>query len=77
MGLVSKPSLRVMVTRTELGLLLTGKRARNVEGVGLGEVLIVKVPSDKEKGRTGADTYVEGWEAWRMGLGGEVICRAG
>ncbi|KAK4685192.1 hypothetical protein P7C73_g4970, partial [Tremellales sp. Uapishka_1] len=74
-GLVSKPSLRVMVTKEELGRLLTGKRARNVQGVGMGEILVIKVPREKD-GRTGMETYLEGWEAWRAGLGGEVVCRA-
>lgn len=77
MELVSKPSLRVVVDNKELGRLLTGRRARNVDGVGMGEVLILKVPRDKQGLRKAGDLYMEGWEAWRAGLGGEVICRAG
>ncbi|WVQ94354.1 hypothetical protein IAU59_001433 [Kwoniella sp. CBS 9459] len=77
MGLVSKPSFRVLVNRDELGRLLVGKRARNVAGVGIGEVLIVRTEEDRQNGRTGVDRYMEGWEAWRAGLGGEVICRVG
>ncbi|RSH84473.1 uncharacterized protein EHS24_005994 [Apiotrichum porosum] len=76
MELVSKASLRKLVSRDELGLLLRGKRARNINGVGTGEILVVKVPTDSKTARTGADTYMEGWEAYRAGLGGEVICRA-
>jgi ribosomal protein S8 len=68
--LVSKASKRVFVTREELGRLLTGRRARNVHGVGLGEVLILR-DIEGQKG------YLEGWEAWRKGIGGEVVCRAG
>ena len=37
---VSKGSKRVVVTRDELGRLLTGRRARNVAGVGMGEILV-------------------------------------
>jgi ribosomal protein S8 len=77
MNLVSKPSVRIHVTRDELGRLLSGKRAKNVAGVGMGEVMIINVPKDAAAGRTGRDTYMEGWEAWRAGLGGEVVCRAG
>ncbi|GFZ42901.1 hypothetical protein JCM24511_00619 [Saitozyma sp. JCM 24511] len=77
MNLVSKPSVRIHVTRDELGRLLSGKRAKNVGGVGMGEVLIINVPKDASAGRTGRDTYMEGWEAWRAGLGGEIVCRAG
>ena len=40
MELVSKGSKRVVVTRDELGRLLTGRRARNVAGVGMGEILV-------------------------------------
>jgi ribosomal protein S8 len=75
--LISKPSLRVTVDNKELGRILTGRRARNIEGVGMGEVLVMKVPRDKQGLRKGGDLYMEGWEAWRAGLGGEIICRAG
>ncbi|WWC59920.1 uncharacterized protein I303_102482 [Kwoniella dejecticola CBS 10117] len=77
MGLVSKPSFRVVVDRDELGRLLVGKRARNVAGVGMGEILIVRTQEDVKSGRIGTNRYLEGWEAWRAGLGGEVICRVG
>lgn len=77
MNLVSKPSVRIHVDREELGRILSGKRAKNVPGIGMGEVLVVKVPEDRLKGRKGAELYKEGWEAWRAGLGGEIICRVG
>ncbi|KAK8861296.1 hypothetical protein IAR55_002115 [Kwoniella newhampshirensis] len=77
MNLVSKSSFRVLVTRDELGRLLVGKRARNVAGVGIGEILIVRTEEDQRQGRVRGEKYMEGWEAWRAGLGGEVICRVG
>ena len=43
----------------------------------MGEILVVRVQRDKAAGRQGVDTYMEGWEAWRAGLGGEIVCRAG
>lgn len=72
--LVSKGSKRVVVNHQELGRLLTGRRAKNVRGVGLGEVLIVRTEGE---GGNGGDVYREGWEAWRRKQGGEVVCRAG
>lgn len=77
MNLVSKPSVRIHVDREELGRILTGKRAKNVAGLGMGEVLVLRVSEDKTAGRKGIETYKEGWEAWRAGLGGEIICRVG
>lgn len=70
--LVSKPSSRRIVSKDELGRILVGKRAQNVAGVGLGEVLVIRVEQ-----RRGKDIYMEGWEAWRAGHGGEIVCRAG
>ncbi|WOO79775.1 37S ribosomal protein S8, mitochondrial [Vanrija pseudolonga] len=76
LDLVSKSSLRATVDKDELGRLLMGKRARNIAGAGTAEIFVIKVASDSSIGRTGADVYMEGWEAYRAGLGGEVICRA-
>lgn len=76
MELISKPSFHIHVTRDELGRILRGKRARNISGVGMGEIVVVKTPEDRAAGRTGRDTYMDGWEAWRAGLGGELILRA-
>ncbi|GHJ88075.1 hypothetical protein NliqN6_4477 [Naganishia liquefaciens] len=72
MELVSKGSKRVVVTRDELGRLLTGRRAKNVAGVGMGEILVIR--DDQGKGE---EQVLEGWEAWRRGKGGEVVCRVG
>ncbi|WVQ83510.1 hypothetical protein IAT38_005651 [Cryptococcus sp. DSM 104549] len=69
--IVSKASLRVSVSRDELGRILMGKRAKNVTGAGMGEIFVVNT-GKKEVGVKG---YMEGWEAWRAGHGGEVVCR--
>lgn len=42
-------------------------------GVGMGEILVIK----EEDGLGKAGGYEEGWECWRRGKGGEVVCRAG
>jgi len=76
MNVVSKGSFRVNVDHGELGRILTGRRAKNVAGVSMGEILVVKTPVDLKRGRTGRDTYMDGWEAWRSGLGGELVVRA-
>ena len=73
--LVSKPSLRVSVTREELGRILIGKRARNVGGIGMGEIIVVRTETDRNAGRIGRDCYMDGWQAWRAGIGGELLCR--
>jgi ribosomal protein S8 len=75
-NLVSKASLRKFVDNKELGRILRGSRARNVQGVGTGEIIVLKVAADSAVDRKGAATYMEGWEAFQKGLGGEVVCRA-
>lgn len=69
MNLVSKPSVRVRVTRDELGRILHGNRAKNVPGIGMGEIMVVRTESDHK------EDYMEGWEAYRAGKGGEIVCR--
>jgi hypothetical protein len=76
LNLISRSSQRIMLSRTELGLILTGRRAKNVAGVGVGEILIVRTEEDRARGRTGKDAYMDGWQAWRAGLGGELLLRA-
>jgi ribosomal protein S8 len=77
LNLVSKPSQRRIVSNKELGAILAGKRALNVAGAGLGEVFVVRVLDKDGRHVKGMDTFMEGWEAWRAGLGGELVCRAG
>ncbi len=75
MSVVSKGSFRVVVDHNELGRILTGKRAKNVAGVSMGEIMVVKTPVDTKRGRRGREIYMDGWEAWRAGLGGELLIR--
>lgn len=67
LDLVSKPSKRVELDKDELSLLVRGRRVKGIPGACLGELFLVK---NKE-------TYLEGREAVRLGLGGEVIARVG
>jgi ribosomal protein S8 len=66
--LISKPSKNIVMDNEELDRLLRGRRVKGVQGACLGEVFIVK---------TGSDTYMEGREAVRLGLGGEVMIKVG
>lgn len=76
LNLVSKPSQRRIVNNKELGAILAGKRAQNVAGAGLGEVFVVRVLDREGRQIKGQETFMEGWEAWRAGFGGELVCRA-
>lgn len=65
MSLVSNPSRRVFMDSEEIKRFVRGSRVKFVPGLGLGEVAFVN-------SRMG---WVEGREAVRKGLGGEVIAR--
>lgn len=67
--LVSKPSKRVYVDVDGLRLLCSGRRARNVKPLGMGEVAVVRT-EDRE------NEWLEAREALRLGLAGEIVCRA-
>ncbi|CAD6590917.1 MAG: hypothetical protein TREMPRED_005924 [Tremellales sp. Tagirdzhanova-0007] len=75
MNVVSKGSFRVILDNAELGRILTGRRAKNVAGISMGEILVVRTPANAKIGRKGRDTIMDGWEAWRAGLGGELMVR--
>jgi len=67
--LVSLPSRRVFLDPGEVRRICSGRRARQVVPLGMGEVAIVQT-SEKEY------EWLEAREAIRLGLGGEVLCRA-
>lgn len=67
MSLVSNPSRRVFMAPEEVERFVRGARVKFVPGLTLGEVALVH-------SRQG---WVEGREAVRRGLGGEVIARVG
>ena len=69
MELISKPSKRVFLDVDELRRVVTGRRANFVKPMGLGEVAVVKT-------RDKTNEWLEIREALRLGLGGEVLCRA-
>ncbi|GAA6058563.1 hypothetical protein JCM10212_007002 [Sporobolomyces blumeae] len=67
MRLVSHPSRRIFMDKDEIKRFVKGSRVKFVPGLTLGEVALVH----SEEG------FVEGREAVRRGLGGEVIARVG
>jgi ribosomal protein S8 len=67
MSLVSHPSRKVFMDKDEIKRFVRGSRVKFVPGLGLGEVAFVASGSE----------FVEGREAIRRGLGGEVIARVG
>jgi len=68
LDLVSKPGKPIHVTHEELDRLLKGRRVKGVRGIGLGQMMLIK---------TQGDTWMEGRDALRQGLGGEVMVRVG
>lgn len=67
MRLVSSPSRRIFMDKDEIRRFVRGSRVKFVPGLGLGEVALVK----------SNEGWVDGREAVRRGLGGEVIARVG
>ncbi|KAL7415632.1 ribosomal protein S8 [Mrakia frigida] len=66
--IVSRPSVHLYVDSSELKAMLTGGRIKHRQGMGMGEIAVV---------RTKDGRYLEGWEAYAEGVGGEVICKLG
>jgi len=67
-AIVSRPSVHLYVDSNELKSMLTGGRIKHRAGMGMGEIAVV---------RTKDGRYLEGWEAFAEGVGGEVICKMG
>ena len=69
MELISKPSKRIFMTSDEIRRICSGRRAQQVKPLGMGEVAIVQTENKEHE-------WLEAREALRLGLGGEVVCRA-
>ncbi|GAA5986395.1 hypothetical protein JCM5350_002905 [Sporobolomyces pararoseus] len=67
MKLVSHPSRRIFMDKDEIRRFVKGSRVKFVPGLTLGEVALVE----------SKEGFIEGREAVRRGLGGEVIARVG
>ena len=70
MGLVSKPSKRVVMEPAEIRLLCSGRRAQKISPLGMGEIAIVHTNNRENE-------WLEAREALQLKLGGEVVARAG
>ena len=69
MHAVSKPSLRKVLSFDEIRRICSGRRAQTVKPLGMGEVAVVHTKNKEHE-------WVEARDAVRLGLDGEVICRA-
>jgi len=69
MHLVSQPSKRVFMGTSELRRLCTGRSAKTVKPLGMGEIAVVQTKNKDYE-------WLEAREALQLHLTGEVICRA-
>ncbi len=69
MNLVSKPSNRVFMDMSEIRRLCSGRSAKAVKPLGMGEIAVVRTKNREYE-------WLEAREAWQLHLSGEVICRA-
>ena len=69
MQLISKPSKRIVMGADEIRALCSGRRAKFVKPLGMGEIAIVRT-NEKD------NEWLEARDAVRLNLGGEVVCRA-
>ena len=69
MELVSKPSKRIFMEPGEIEAICSGRRAKFVKPLGMGEIAIIRT-------RQRENEWLEAREALRLQMGGEVVCRA-
>ncbi|KAH9918960.1 ribosomal protein S8 [Fomitopsis serialis] len=69
MELVSKPSKGISMDPSEIRRICTGRRAKNVKPLRMGEVAVIRTNNQEHE-------WLEAREAMQLQLGGEVICRA-
>lgn len=68
---VSKPSRKIYLDSKELLRLVTGRRAKFVSPLELGEIAVVRCKSEA------GEEWLEARDAVGRGLGGEVVARVG
>jgi ribosomal protein S8 len=69
MELISKPSKKIFMDVDEIKRLCSGRRAKFVKPLGMGEIAVVRTGTKENE-------WIEAREALRLNLGGEVVCRA-
>jgi small subunit ribosomal protein S8 len=72
---ISKPSRKIFLDSRELLRLITGRRAKFVSPLQLGEIAIVHCI--QTEGEAKGEEWLEARDAVGRGLGGEVIARVG
>ena len=68
---ISKPSKRVTMKVDDIRRICSGKMARFVKPLGMGEVAILRHSGSKHSDIR----WLEAREALQLGVGGEVLCR--
>ncbi|PSS37980.1 hypothetical protein PHLCEN_2v163 [Hermanssonia centrifuga] len=66
--LISKPSKSINVDLTDLRLICSGRRAKQVKALRMGEIAIIRTQNRENE-------WLEAREALELGLDGEIICR--
>lgn len=75
---ISKPSKRVFMTHEELLRFCSGRRVGITKPLEMGEIAVVHTTSISDPTSVSKDRqFLEAREALALGLGGEVLCRAG
>jgi len=69
MHLVSKPSKRVFMDTSQIRRLCSGRSAKTVKPLGMGEIAVVRTRNKEYE-------WLEAREALQLHLSGEVVCRA-
>lgn len=69
MSLISKPSNKVFFDVDEIRRICSGRSAQTVKPLGMGEIAVVKTNVKEHE-------WLEARDALRLGLAGEIICRA-
>jgi len=78
MAAISLPSRRVWMTNAEIRRFCTGRRVGVVKPLDMGEIAVLKVNQDWERMEVCRQhEFAEARDALALGLGGEVLCRAG
>ena len=69
MGVISKPSKKIFLDTKEIMLICTGRRAKQVHPLGMGEIAVIRTKNKEHE-------WLEAREALQLNLSGEAVCRA-
>ncbi|KAI6122020.1 hypothetical protein F5141DRAFT_1201458 [Pisolithus sp. B1] len=70
MSLISMPSRRIFMDLGEIRRIYSGRRARAIRSLGMGEIVVVRTKKKEHE-------WLDAREALLLGIPGEMICRDG